>query len=171
MTVHVSGNVVRLAGVEEDSAEFGEHCCQNCGFDLSDWRGEGTLSWKRGAKACDECPGCGHYPGWTSEGWRTEARKELLTCLSCGEEFIRRVVLTMNEERCGDRRRTLVSRSEGSARCDACGEIAQAACYEQMAKRARERSAKRREQQRRGVEMNRKLTQKQKAIARKHGVS
>lgn len=159
--------MMRLAGTEEDSTEFPEHCCQNCGFDLSGWRGEGVHQWRSGPRQCDECPRCGERPYWISGGIRTETRKELLHCKGCEELFVRRASVTIDSQHCGNRDREVVRRHVGEARCDACGLEAKARHYERLAVSTREKSKGRRAQQRRGVEVNMRLAQKQKAIAKK----
>lgn len=141
---------VRLAGGEEP-VDFSEDCCQNCGFDLSDYRGEGAHRWKTGPRACDECPNCRAYPRWTSGSIRSEARKEILVCGICGEDFVRRVTVTIDAQHCGDRLREVVRRCCGASRCDACGELLAAARHEKAAVLARGRAAKRRLQQRAGA--------------------
>ena len=138
-----------VAGSEDG---FPEHCCQNCGHDLRDYR-HPESRWRTGWQNCDECPSCGKRPHWSIG--KVESRKcsEAFQCAGCGEFFIQRVCYETMEEYVGDKTRTRVNRSATWPTCGACRERAQAQVHLRSFERATQRADEKQASQRRGLAM------------------
>jgi hypothetical protein len=133
---------------------FPDHCCQCCGYDLSNWT-EGR--WKNGPKDCDECPNCHRFPRWMNTGGKTEKRRAVCTCKHCKEPFVQWLRCTVYEKYLeSGPRKTVVRPWEENETCRACSALFRAKDYAQRAVKFQKESEELRAQQRRGVEQFKK---------------